>query len=96
LDLAMMLPSHWIFLPIHPQSKMIIIFLCIANGNTTLQTMGKKTIGDEKPAPNVQHILAQTQFIRKKLKNTDIVVAYLETSYHSWPLGKLNMLIIYS
>src|SRR6187431_976808 len=73
---------------IHPNQNMIIIFYALPNGNTTQQTMGKKPVGNEKPTPNVQNILAQTKFIRKELKNTDIVVAYLETSYHSWPLWK--------
>ena len=76
-------------LPIfHPQQKMIIIFYALPNGNTTRQTMGLKPIDNEKPTPNVQNILAQTKFIRATLKNTDVVVAYLETSYHSWPLWK--------
>jgi len=73
---------------LHSNQKMIIIFYALPNGNTTSQTMGKKPVGDEKPAPNVQHIMAQTRFIRMKVKKTDVVVVYLETSYHSWPLWK--------
>src|SRR6478735_221214 len=66
----------------HPHQKIIIIFYALPNGNTTRQTMGVKPIGNEKPTPNVQQIGAQTKFIRAALKNTDVVVVYLETSYH--------------
>jgi hypothetical protein len=72
----------------HQHKKTIIIFYALPNGNTTRQTTGLQPIGEEKPTENVQHILAQTKFIRATLKNTNVIVAYLETVYHSWPLWK--------
>ncbi len=37
---------------------------------------------------DIQHISAQTQFIRQQLKNKNFVVIYLENKYLSWPFWK--------
>jgi hypothetical protein len=67
-------------------NKTIIILYALPNGNTTGQTMGKKIQEGEDWHFNIQHIKAQTAFIRKELKRKNIVVAYLENNYNSWPL----------
>ncbi len=69
-------------------NKTIIILYGLPNGNTTEQTMGKKLIEGDDWRYDIQHILAQTKFVRNKLLNTNIVVAYLENSFESWPLWK--------
>jgi hypothetical protein len=68
--------------------KTILILYALPNGNTTAQTMGKKITADDDWHFDIQHILAQTKFIREKLHKTTIIVAYLENSYKSWPLWK--------
>jgi hypothetical protein len=65
----------------------ILIIYPLPNGNSTLQTMGKKMqVGDDWHF-DIQQIKAQTGFVRAAL-NTNVVVAYLENSYKSWPSWK--------
>lgn len=71
-----------------PSKKNEIILYALPNGNSTAQTMGKKMEPGDDWHFDIQHIKAQTGFIRKKLKNENIVVVYLENSYKSWPLWK--------
>ena len=68
--------------------KTILILYALPNGNTTEQTMGKKIKEGDDWHFDIQHIRAQTRFIRDKLHNTSIVIAYLENSYKSWPIWK--------
>jgi len=68
--------------------KTIIILYALPNGNTTEQTMGKKMqVGDDWHF-DIQHIRAQTKFIRQQLTSENIVVAYLENNLKSWPAWK--------
>lgn len=71
-----------------PNNKTIITFYALPNGNTTEQTMGKKMSPDDDWHFDIQHIRAQTQFIRKQLKRKNFVVVYLENNYKSWPTWK--------
>ena len=68
----------------------ILILYALPNGNTTEQTMGKKLQPGDDWHFDIQHIYAQTKFIRKELPKNRIIVAYLENSYKSWPLWKRN------
>lgn len=65
--------------------KTVITFFALPNGNTTEQTMGKKKISGDDWHFDIQHIRAQTLFIRQQLKNKNFVVIYLENNYRSWP-----------
>src|SRR4029078_4302363 len=65
----------------------ILIIYALPNGNTTEQTMGKKLREGDDWHFDIQHIRAQTEFIREKL-DQNIVVAYLENNFRSWPLWK--------
>ncbi len=71
---------------IYLSKETIITFYALPNGNTTAQTMGKKMEYGDDWHYNIQHIKAQTIFIRKRLKNKNFVVIYLENDYKSWPL----------
>ncbi|MGQ0739190.1 MAG: hypothetical protein ACT4OJ_09045 [Bacteroidota bacterium] len=66
----------------------LVIFYALPNGNTTAQTMGKKMQPGDDWHFDIQHIRAQTQFIRLQLRNKNVVVIYLENDYKSWPLWK--------
>jgi hypothetical protein len=66
----------------------ILVLYALPNGNTTAQTMGKKIEGGEDWHFDIQHIKAQTDFIRHELKNESITIAYLENDYRSWPKWK--------
>lgn len=74
----------------HAKRKTILIIYALPNGNTTEQTMGKKMAPGDDWHYNIQHIRAQTKFLRKVLPQQDIYVAYLENNYKSWPLWKRN------
>jgi hypothetical protein len=50
--------------------------------------MGKKMQPGDDWHFDIQHIQAQTTFIRQQLKRMDIVVIYLENNYRSWPSWK--------
>jgi hypothetical protein len=68
--------------------KAIIIFFALPNGNSTEQTMGKKMQPGDDWHFDIQHIRAQTRFIRKQLPAKNVVVIYLENNYKSWPTWK--------
>ncbi len=76
--------------PLHFLSgkKTIITFFALPNGNSTEQTMGKKMQPGDDWHFNIQHIRAQTKFIRQQLPKRNFVVIYLENKYKSWPSWK--------
>ncbi len=66
----------------------IITFFALPNGNTTEQTMGRRIKDGDDWHFDIQHIRAQTKFIRRQLKEKNFVVIYLENNYKSWPAWK--------
>jgi hypothetical protein len=77
------LPFNWY------KTGTILILYALPNGNTTEQTMGKFMQAGDDWHFDIQHIRAQTAFLRSRLKQ-NITVAYLENSFRSWPLWKQN------
>ncbi len=67
-------------------ARVLLIFYALPNGNTIEQTSGKRLKVGEDWHFGIQHIAAQTRFLRHILKDQQIVVAYLETVQKSWPL----------
>ena len=76
--------------PAQGKKPSLLIFYALPNGNTTEQTMGKKMQEGDDWHFNIQHIRAQTKFIRQSLPSRRIFVVYLENTYKSWPLWKRN------
>lgn len=74
-------------IPPYQNKKTLLILFALPNGNTTEQTMGKKVKADDDWHFDIQHIKAQTAFLRQK-SDQNIVVAYLENNYKSWPSWK--------
>jgi hypothetical protein len=68
--------------------RTIVTFFALPNGNTTEHTMGRKIKEGDDWHFNIQHIRAQTKFIRQRMRNENFVVIYLENSYKSWPAWK--------
>jgi hypothetical protein len=66
----------------------ILVFYALPNGNTTGQSMGKKLQPCDDWHFDIQHIRGQTKFIRKEVRDKNIVVAYLENNLKSWPAWK--------
>jgi hypothetical protein len=74
-------------IPTYQKRKTILILFALPNGNTTEQTMGKKITAKDDWHFDIQHIKAQTTFLRNHC-DENIVVAYLENNFKSWPLWK--------
>lgn len=65
-----------------------LILYALPNGNSTEWTMGKKMMPGDDWHFDIQHIKAQTAFIRKQFPKKNYVVAYLENDLKSWPAWK--------
>ena len=74
--------------PVVISKPAVICFFALPNGNTTEQTMGKRMEAGDDWHFDIQHIRAQTKFIRGIMKDKDLVVIYLENNYKSWPSWK--------
>jgi len=70
--------------------NVLLVFYALPNGNTIEQTFGKNLQPGDDWHFNIQHIGAQTRFLRKVLKKHTVVVVYLETKQKSWPAWKAN------
>ena len=68
--------------------KTRLIFYALPNGNSTEQTMGKKMEPGDDWHYDIQHIAAQTRFLRQQYRRDNIVVIYLENRWKSWPYWK--------
>lgn len=63
----------------------LLVFYALPNGNTIEQTIGKKLQPGDDWHFDIQHIGAQTRWLRSEITNRTIVVAYLEAGMKSWP-----------
>ncbi|MEH0154265.1 hypothetical protein V6R21_08970 [Limibacter armeniacum] len=71
-------------LPVH------IAMFALPNGNTTAQTIGKLTTPEDDWHFDIQHIGAQTRFIRQHTDAYNLVIVYLENTQKSWPVWKAS------
>ena len=62
-----------------------LVYFALPNGNTIEQTIGKKMKAGDDWHFNIQHIGAQTRFVRERQPDRCVVVAYLENTLKSWP-----------
>ena len=70
-----------------PNKKLKLLFYTLPNGNTIEQTIGRRleASGDNWHF-NIQHIGAQTRFLREVFSNDcSVAVVYLEAGKKSWP-----------
>jgi hypothetical protein len=65
--------------------QVLLVFYALPNGNTTDQTVGKVMQPGDDWHYNIQHIGAQTRFLRDLIKDRVVVVVYLEVQSRSWP-----------
>ncbi len=68
-----------------PGKKVLLVFYALPNGNTIEQTVGKRLEPGDDWHFDIQHIGAQTRFLRHRLRDRLLVVAYLENGLKSWP-----------
>lgn len=65
-----------------------LLIYALPNGNTIEQTIGKQPKPGDDWRFNIQHIGAQTRWLRERETNATLVVAYFEASGLSWPAWK--------
>jgi hypothetical protein len=65
--------------------RVLLVFYALPNGNTIEQTLGKNLKEGDDWHYNIQHIGAQTRFLRHLIKKETIVTVYLEAGQKSWP-----------
>lgn len=70
------------------REKTYLIFYALPNGNTIEWTKGKKLDPGDDWHFDIQHIAAQTRFIRSADKKNNYIVIYLMTQQKSWPAWK--------
>ena len=63
----------------------LLVIYTLPNGNTIEQTAGHRAQTNEDWHFNIQHIAAQTRFVRERLPEQNIVVAYVEAGGLTWP-----------
>lgn len=62
-----------------------LVFYALPNGNTIEETIGKKMSPGDDWHFDIQHIGAQTRWLRQVITNRIIVTAYLQADQKSWP-----------
>ncbi|MCF8266633.1 MAG: T9SS type A sorting domain-containing protein [Ignavibacteriales bacterium] len=71
-----------------PEKPVRIILYALPNGNSIEHTIGKVLNSGDDWHFDIQHIGAQTRFLRNSIQDNNIVTVYLETSQKSWPTWK--------
>lgn len=71
-----------------PGDRVLLVIYALPNGNTIEQTFGKKMEEGDDWHFDIQHIGAQTRYLRSVIEDRTIVVAYMENNLHSWPAWK--------
>jgi len=76
--------------PLHFNKKgdTYLILFALPNGNSIEWTKGKKMNAGDDWHFDIQHIAAQTRFVRNLDKNNNYIVAYLMAEQKSWPAWK--------
>ena len=62
-----------------------LVLYALPNGNTIEQTIGRAVQPGDDFHFDIQHIAAQTRWLRQHLLDANFVVAYLECAERSWP-----------
>jgi hypothetical protein len=68
-----------------PSKRVGIALYALPNGNTIEHTAGKQMLPGDDWHFDIQHIAAQTRFLRRHFDDFNLVVVYLENDLKSWP-----------
>lgn len=68
-----------------PPEKTELLFYALPNGNTIEQTLGKQLQAGDDWHFDIQHIAAQTRFLRREQPGKNVVLILLEANGLSWP-----------
>ncbi|MEO8399903.1 MAG: fibronectin type III domain-containing protein, partial [Ignavibacteriaceae bacterium] len=69
----------------NPNLPMGLALFALPNGNTIEQTVGKILDPGDDWHYDIQHIGAQTRFLRERITEYNLVTVYLEATQKSWP-----------
>lgn len=69
----------------NPAKPNRLILYALPNGNTIEQTIGRRQRANDNFRFNLQHIGAQTRWLRQRQTKENITMAYLEADGLSWP-----------
>jgi len=72
-------------LPLGEAKPLKLILYALPNGNSIEETAGRQPASSNDWRFDIQHIAAQTRFLRAADTNGNYVVAYLEAGNKSWP-----------
>ena len=75
-----------------PKKRTLLIFFALPNGNSIEWTMGKKMEPGDDWHYDIQHIAAQTRFVRELMPDHNVIVAYMANELKSWPAWKKQQL----
>jgi hypothetical protein len=75
-------------MPFRSKGKTWLIFYALPNGNSIEWTKGKKMKAGDDWHFNIQHIAAQTRYVRYLDKANTYIVVYLMAGQKSWPTWK--------
>jgi len=67
------------------EDRVLLIIYALPNGNSIEQTFGRNIKEGDDWHFDIQHIGAQTRFLRSIVKERTVVVAYFENIKKSWP-----------
>ena len=70
------------------KKKTLIIFYALPNGNSIEWTMGKTLQPADDWQYDIQHIAAQTRYLRAVMNDRNIIVVYMANQLKSWPAWK--------
>ena len=65
--------------------RVLLVLYALPNGNTIEQTFGKRVKEGDDWHFGIQHIGAQTRFLREVISDRTLVIVYIENSRKSWP-----------
>jgi hypothetical protein len=76
--------------PLHfnKKGKTFLVLFALPNGNSIEWTKGKKIKPGDDWHFDIQHIAAQTRFVRSLDKNNNYIIIYLMAEQKSWPTWK--------
>ncbi|MCW3090180.1 MAG: hypothetical protein JWP81_1249 [Ferruginibacter sp.] len=70
------------------EGKTYLVFYALPNGNSIEWTKGKKLLPGDDWHFDIQHIAAQTRFVRNLDKKNNYIIAYLAAEQKSWSAWK--------
>ena len=70
------------------RKKTLLVFFSLPNGNSIAWTRGKKLQEGDDWHYDIQHIAAQTAYLRQVMSDHNLIVAYMANNLKSWPAWK--------